>query len=261
MSPTQPIASRRERILALVRGTGYLSIDALAERLKVTPQTIRRDLNELADAGRLSRHHGGASMPSSIGNLDYDTRQAEFAAQKAAIAATVAAAIPDRSSIFLTLGTTTLAIAQALHVRRELKVVTNSLDAARALARMPGIEVIVLGGRLEARNLGISGTTTVAAIEQHRVDICVFSVGAIDAEGSLLDYHETEAAVVRAMLRRSRASMLAIDQGKFQRSASVRIGSIAAVSSVVTDRAPSLSMRKLLDASGVVLRIASGRSR
>lgn len=247
------LAARRDRILGLVRGTGYLAIEDLADRLEVTPQTIRRDLNELADAGHLVRHHGGASMPSSIGNTSYDSRRAEFPAQKAAIAKAVANLVPERSSIFLSLGTTTLAIAQALHLRRELKVVTNSLDAAQVLARRPDIEVIVLGGQLAARNLGVSGTTTALAVEQYRVDSCVFSVGGIDNDGNLLDYYETEVAVVRSMLRCARRSVLAVDHSKFGRTASVRLGSIADLTAVVTDKPLTGPIRRIVREAGVEL--------
>ena len=229
------VVARRERILELIRGAGYLAIEDLATHFRVTPQTIRGDLNLLADDGRLIRHHGGASIPSSVRNTSYADRHSEFAREKAGIGDALARWLPDRSSMFLSLGTTTLAVARALTLRTDLKVITNNLEAAQALVALPGVEVIVLGGRLEARNLGTSGTSTLVAVEQYRADVCVFSVGGVDAEGNLLDYHESEVAVVMAMMRRARKSVLALDHSKFGRTASVRIGPITAVSAIVTD--------------------------
>ena len=253
------VNDRRERILELIRGSGYLAIEDLAAHFRVTPQTIRGDLNLLADEGRLIRHHGGASIPSSVRNTSYDDRHSEFAREKAGIAERIAKWLPDRTSVFLSLGTTTLAVARALAVRQELKVITNNLEAAQALVVQPGIEVIVLGGRLEARNLGVSGTSTLAAVEQYRADVCVFSVGGIDAEGNLLDYHESEVAVVRAMLRRARKSVLAVDHSKFGRTGSVRIAAIAEVSAIVTDKALPAHMRKLVRAHPVEVLTAKAR--
>ncbi len=239
-------AARRERILELVKGCGYMPIDDLVAHFRVTPQTLRSDLNRLADEGRLIRHHGGASMPSSVTNSSYALRRTEFAREKALIAERLAQWLPDRCSLFLSLGTTMLAVAQGLKVRKELKVITNNLEAAQTLVAQPDIEVIVLGGHLERRNLGVSGTATLAAVEQYRADLCLFSVGGIDPDGSLLDYHESEVDVVRLMLQRARRRVLVVDHSKFGRTASVRVGSITEVSAIATDQAPPPGIRKLL---------------
>ncbi|MEO6407406.1 MAG: DeoR/GlpR family DNA-binding transcription regulator [Burkholderiaceae bacterium] len=256
-----PVTARRERILELIRGTGYLAIEELAARFEVTPQTIRADLNLLADAGRLVRHHGGASIPSSVRNTDYAQRHGEFAREKTRIGQRLAAWLPDHSSVFLSLGTTTLAVAHALRARSELKVITNNLEAAQVLVAQPGVEVIVLGGRVERRNLGVSGTSTLAAVEQYRADYCLFSVGAVDQDGSLLDYHEAEVAVVRAMMQRARRRVLVIDHSKFGRTASVRIGSLTEVSAIVTDQPLPPGMRALLRGHPVECIAADARPR
>ena len=254
------VNARRERILELIRGSGYSAIEELATHFRVTPQTLRADLNQLADAGLLLRHHGGASIPSSVSNSSYADRHSEFAREKKLIAGRIAQWLPDRSSLFLTLGTTMLAVAHALRVRKELKVITNNLEAAQVLVSQPGIEVIVLGGRLESRNLGVSGTSTLAAVEQYRADVCVFSVGGVDAQGSLLDYHESEVAIARSMMQRARKSVLAIDHSKFGRTASVRIGAITEVSAIVTDQALPPKIRSLLRRHPVeVLKAEGGR--
>ena len=251
-------AGRRDRILQLLRSRGYMAIDDLVAHFKVTPQTLRGDLNRLADEGRLIRHHGGASIPSSVANSAYAERRTEFAREKALLAQAVARWMPDRSSLFLTPGTTMLAVAQALHLRQGLKVVTNHLEAAQQLATHPDTEVIVLGGRLQPRNLSCSGTGTLAAAEAYRADLLVFSVGGIDAEGSLLDYHESEADVARLMFRRARQRVLVVDHSKFGRTASVRLGAITEVDVIVTDQALPAPMRRLLQGQAVQVVVARG---
>ncbi len=253
-------AARRERILELIKDRGYMPIDDLVAHFRVTPQTLRSDLNWLADEGRVIRHHGGASMPSSVTNSSYALRRTEFAREKALIAERLAQWLPDRCSLFLSLGTTMLAVAQGLKIRKELKVITNNLEAAQTLVAQPDIEVIVLGGHLERRNLGVSGTTTLAAVEPYRVDLCLFSVGGIDPDGSLLDYHESEVDVVRLMLQRARQRVLVVDHSKFGRTASVKVGSITEVSAIATDQAPPPGIRKLLRGRQVeVLKARSSR--
>ncbi len=238
--------ARRERILELVRQAGYMPIEALTSSFQVTPQTIRLDLNLLADEGRLVRHHGGASIPSSVINTDYDTRRTDFAEVKASLAQAVAHSIPDKSSVYLALGTTVLAMAHALTVRAGLKIITNHTEAAQVLAKQSGFDVILLGGRLDRRNLGATGPMTLDAVASYRPDVCLFSAGGIDAEGNILDYYEHETAVVRLMIKRSRRSILAVDHSKFGRSASVMVGHVADIDQLYTDKAPPAGIKKLL---------------
>jgi DeoR family transcriptional regulator, glycerol-3-phosphate regulon repressor len=252
-------AARRDRILELIKSRGYTAIDDLVAHFEVTPQTLRGDLNRLADEGKLIRHHGGASMPSSVNNSAYALRRTEFAREKAAIAERVAQWMPDRCSLFMTPGTTMLAVAQALRLRKGLKVITNHLEAAQALTAQPDTEVIVLGGHLQARNLSVSGTTTLAAVQAYRVDLCLFSVGGIDTDGSLLEYHESEADVARLMLQHARQRVLVVDHSKFGRTASVRIGSITEVTAIATDQALPPGLRKLLRGRAVEVLAPRGR--
>lgn len=247
MADTLTPRARRERILALIQQAGYLPIEALTSSFQVTPQTIRFDLNVLADEGRLVRHHGGASIPSSVTNTDYDARRAEFADAKASLARTVADSVSDKSAVFIALGTTMLAMANALTARKGLKVITNHVEAAQVLARQPGFDVVVLGGRLDPRNLGTTGPMTIEAVAGYRPDVCIFSAGGVDHEGNILDYYEHEAAIVRLMIKRARRSILAVDHSKFGRSASVLVGNVADIDQVVTDKSPPAALRKLLN--------------
>lgn len=251
--------ARRERIVQLLAARGYMAIEDLVAQFRVTPQTLRADLNRLADEGRLVRHHGGASMPSSVANTSYALRHSEFAREKALIGEQLAGWLPDRVSLFMTLGTTVLAAAQALAARRQLKVITNNVEAATALVEHDETEVVLLGGQLQRRNLGVSGTGTLAAVAQYRADLCIFSVGAIDAEGSLLDYHDSEVDIVRQMRRHARKSVLLVDHSKFGRTAAVRVGAIAEVDAIVTDQALPLAMRRLLRGRSVEVLASSGR--
>lgn len=249
---------RRDHIVQLLRSRGYVAIDDLVAHFNVTPQTLRGDLNHLARDGRLIRHHGGASIPSSVANSAYALRRNEFAREKGLLGQTLAAWLPDHSSVFLTPGTTTLAVAQALHLRKGLKIMTNHLEAAQVLVAHPDTEVVLLGGRLHAHNFSCSGTITLAAVEGYRADAAVFSVGGVDTEGNLLEYHESEADVARRMLQRARTRVLVMHHSKFGRTASVRLGSITEVHVIITDRPLPPSMRRLLEGHAVKVLVARG---
>ena len=92
---------RRAQIVDLVRRQGFVSIEALAQRFAVTPQTVRRDINALCDQAVLQRHHGGAALASSVENIAYLDRQVLCIEEKRRIAQLVAAHIPDHASLFI----------------------------------------------------------------------------------------------------------------------------------------------------------------
>ncbi len=242
--------------MEILRRRGYAAIDELAGALSVTPQTVRRDLQDLADEGLLRRHHGGASLPSSIANTDYALRQVENAAAKAAIGRAAAARVAEGSSVFLTLGTTVEAVAAELAGRRALRVVTNSTAAARSLGGDDGVSVQVLGGTFRPRNGGLVGALTAELAARWRCDLLVTGVGAISADGVLLDYHEEEVAVVRAMLAHARITLLVADHTKFLKTAACVVAPVAAAAVLVTDRPPPDSHAKALRRAGTEVVVA-----
>ncbi|EFF46442.1 glycerol-3-phosphate regulon repressor [Xanthomonas citri pv. aurantifolii str. ICPB 10535] len=168
--PAPALNPRQEQLVALVRQQGFAEVEGLATRFEVTPQTIRRDLTLLCDAGVLRRYHGGVSMPSSVENLAYTARKALQAREKQHIAARVARFIPDDASLFINLGTTNEEVARALLQHRGLRVITNNLNVAVMLSANPSFEVIVAGGVVRGRDQGVTGEATVELIRQFKVD-------------------------------------------------------------------------------------------
>ena len=105
---------RLEQIMEMIQKTGFVTTEQLVEKFRVTPQTIRRDLNELAGQNRLRRHHGGAGVDSSTVNTAYQDRKIMNLEAKERIAQALVEHIPDNASMFINIGTTTETIARAL---------------------------------------------------------------------------------------------------------------------------------------------------
>ncbi|CAN7313930.1 DeoR family transcriptional regulator [Aquipseudomonas alcaligenes] len=240
------LAPRQQEILDLARDRGYVSIDELAQAFAVTPQTIRRDINQLAEQGLLRRTHGGAaSESSSIQNTAYAMRAGLMRDEKQRIAETVAALIPDHASLFINIGTTTEAIARELMGHKGLKVITNNLHVAAQLADRADFEVLVAGGTVRSDG-GIVGPSAVDFIQQFKVDYAIVGISGIDDDGSLLDFDYQEVRVSQAIIDNARQVLLAADSSKFGRNAVVRLGSIALVDRVITDHAPSPALARLM---------------
>lgn len=237
---------RRDAIFEIVRRRGFVVVEALAEHFNVSSQTIRRDIKELCDANLLVRHHGGAGLPSSIVNTDYAAKRVACLAEKEAIAEAVANYLPDNVSLFLSIGTTNEMVARALLRRHGLKIITNNLHAAEILHAEAEFEVSVAGGTIRPHNGGIVGPQATRCIEQYRTDYAVIGIGAVDADGTLLDFYPDEVSVAQAMMRNSRHVLLVADHTKFSRTATVSQGNAANLSVLFTDREPPAALAGLL---------------
>lgn len=245
---------RQQSILDLVRERGYLSIEELAQQFAVTPQTIRRDINQLAEQNLLRRYHGGAAWDSSVENTAYNTRADQMRDEKQRIADAIAAQIPDNASLFINIGTTTEAIARALLGHQNLKIITNNLHVASILAGKEDFEVLIAGGTVRGDG-GVVGQAAVDFIEQFRVDFAVVGISGIDEDGSLLDFDYQEVRVSRAIIDNARQVFLAADSSKFGRNAVVRLGPISLVSRVFTDIPPPAAVARLMQQHKVQLEL------
>ena len=228
--------NRQAEIVSLAREHGRVLVDELAARFAVTPQTVRRDLNDLCDNGVLTRVHGGALIASSVANLAYEARRLVAREQKRRIGERAASLIPDNSSLFINLGTTTEEVAAALTNSSGLLIVTNNINVATALYRNPSIEVVVAGGNIRPSDGGVVGHMAVELIRHYKVDIAVIGTSAIDEEGTLLDYDAREVQVSRAIIENARRIILVTDGSKFTRRAPVRIARLDEIDTLVTDR-------------------------
>lgn len=251
-------AERHQQILEYLADKGFASTEELVGHFGVSPQTIRRDLNELAELERIKRHHGGASLLSSTVNDTYDSRKIAAREQKAQIGAAIAAEIPDGASLFIDIGTTAEAVAASLLNRHGLRVVTNNLNVAALLLKNDSFMVILAGGEVRHRDGGIIGEATQAFIRQFRMDYGILGISGIDAEdGSLLDFDYHEVRVKQAMIEHSRQAWLAADGSKFGRNAMVNLGNIAQMHALFTDREPPPTIATLLEQRNIQCHICS----
>lgn len=252
------LSPRQQQILSLARQLGSVLVEDLAARFDVTPQTIRKDLNELCDGRLLARTHGGAMLTSGVENVAYEARRQLAAQEKTVIGRRAASLIPNNCSLFINIGTTTEEVARALVHHEGLLVITNNIHVATILMPCPKIDVIIAGGEVRKSDGGVVGEAAVDFISQFKVDHAVIGVSAIDDDGALLDFDYREVRVARAILNNARHVMLVTDAMKFTRSAPVRIGHLSQVDVFVTDRSPPEPILDLCRHGGVQVEIADG---
>jgi len=235
----ESLGDRQRQILAVARAQGEVLVEPLADAFSVTPQTIRRDLNQLCEMRLLQRVHGGAKLPDGVANMGYEARRRLMVDEKKRIGDAAVALIPDDSSLFVNIGTTTEAVARSLTRRRGLLVITNNIHVINTFRPCESIKVMTAGGTVRQEDGGIVGDSTRDFIARFKVDYAVIGVSAIEEDGALLDFDPREVRVAQAMINNARKVILVADSMKFERIAPVRIGGIADVDYLVTDQHPS----------------------
>ena len=252
----QRLQPRQIDILDIARNEGRVDVERLAAHFDVTPQTIRKDLNELCELEKLQRVHGGAVFPSNTVNLAYQSRRDMASEGKMRIAAAAAEIVPNNSSVILNIGTTTEQVAYALRHHQRLMAITNNLNVALILSEAEDVEVVVTGGMVRKSDRGIVGAVAVDLIRQFKVDFAIIGASAIDDEGALLDFDYREVRVAQAIIEQARRRILVADHMKFQRRAPVQIGSLVDIDHFVTDAPPGKKIERLCQEANVQLIVA-----
>jgi len=243
MTPTP----RQSGIIQAASADGHQTIEALAERFNVTHQTIRRDVNRLANAGLIARFHGGVRLlESTTENIAYRQRQAIAAGEKQRIARAIAARVPNGCSLIMNIGTTIEAVAHELLRHNDLRVITNNLNVAALLSGNPNCEVIVAGGVVRTNDQAIMGEATIDFIRQFKVDIGLIGISGIEPDGTLRDYDYREVRVARTIIDQSRQVWLAADHTKFSRAAMVELTTLEEIDMVFTDQDPPSALSDLM---------------
>jgi DeoR/GlpR family transcriptional regulator of sugar metabolism len=232
---------RRDRILSILGEKGSVSVTELYRRLKVSRETIRRDITRLAVEHRLRKTHGGALSIDQV-EPAFVERLAVNIEGKRAIARVAAGLVPDGASLIIDSGTTTLCVAEALAPRRGLTVYTNDIHVAGRLAGRNNNKVLLLGGEVLGGEGATFGRDATQMLGHYYADFAFVGASALSADPWLMDFSR-EAAELRAeMLAQSRTAVLLADHTKFGRTAPVRVANLDQVNYVVTDLKPKGDM-------------------
>ncbi|MEG6549271.1 DeoR family transcriptional regulator [Desulfocurvibacter africanus] len=249
-------AKRHKALMDFISERGFATIEDLSRHFVVTPQTMRKDINMLAEAGKIQRFHGGAGVPLGSENILYDQRKAMFMEEKQRIGKLCAQHIPEGASLLINIGTTTEEVAKALLEHKKLRIVTNSLNVASICARNPENDVVVAGGTVRHRDHGIVGSSAERFIREFRVDYGIIGISGIDEDGSILDYDYREVAVARTIIESSRHVYLVTDNSKLGRPAMVRVGHLSELTAIFTNAPLPDRWKKLVQEAGVELYLA-----
>lgn len=239
---------RQQLILQMLKENQSVRIAELCSRLKVTRETIRRDLYEMEQQGLLKKVHGGAILAKTNVEPPYSARSVLNLAEKEAIATAAAAFVEDGDAIYIDLGTTTHLFAKHLHDKKGITVITNALMVALELSRHPDAKVIMSGGELRAGDLALSGPVARKSLENFFVDKAFIGVGGLAIESGFTDYHVGESEVRQLMLKNAKEKYALIDHSKINVTAFAKVAELSEIDVVITDaQLPQPISQRLLE--------------
>jgi DeoR family fructose operon transcriptional repressor len=241
------VDKRREDILGILKDKGKIKVTELSRLFGISEVTVRSDLTELEKEGLIKRVRGGAvGMQKAYFNMSLNDRMDIHKEQKKVIAKKAASFVSEGDTLMLISGTTTYYIALELMEIKNITVVTNSLAIARELSFSNYINVILLGGSLDAQYQFTYGDDAINQLLKYKADMMIASVDGISADKGMTTYHYLEAEITKQMIARSNRVIVAADYTKIGREGFAFIDSIEDVDLLVTDAKASKSDLKKL---------------
>ncbi|HKW08151.1 MAG TPA: DeoR/GlpR family DNA-binding transcription regulator [Candidatus Dormibacteraeota bacterium] len=252
------LAVERRRLIAdNLRVRGVVSVGEMAEALRTSEITVRRDMRAMAKDGLLVRAHGGAVLPSAIGHEpSYSEKAHQAGAEKASIARLALEMIMPGDSIVVGPGTTTLALARLLGDVQELTVVTNSLLVAQALMPSTKVEVIITGGTLRRSIHALVGPSAEDSVRALRASKTFMSGNGFTAERGLSTPSPLVAATDRALAGAAQQVVVLADHTKIGQDTMCQTVPVARVGTLITDSRADPVVLGAIREAGVDVRVA-----
>ncbi|WEH32326.1 DeoR/GlpR family DNA-binding transcription regulator [Streptomyces sp. AM 4-1-1] len=256
--------SKHERwnaLLELLATEGRLEVDETAATLEVSPATVRRDFDELAEQKMLVRTRGGAIAHGVSYELPLRYKSSRHASEKQRIAVAVAELVGEGDVVGLNGGTTTTEVARALALRAGggrrnaadapaplLTVVTNALNIAGELAVRPQVKIVVTGGVARPQTYELVGPLTAGVLKEVVLDVAVLGIDGLDPQLGVMAHQEDEAGISRLFAERAQRVVVVTDSSKLGKRAFARICGLDDIDVIVTDSAvPSDMAARLTD--------------
>ncbi|KAA3659282.1 MAG: DeoR/GlpR transcriptional regulator [Chloroflexi bacterium] len=245
-------AERHNYILNLLEKEGKVHAVALSEALQISVDTVRRDLQALADAGKVTRVHGGA-LPASPKSMDFVSRQFVSSAAKLEVAKTAVSLIQNHQVIFMDNGTTTLMLAQQLPHNLQATIVTHSLPLALAFVDYPEVDVVLVGGKLDKQERVVVGVSVVETYRRIQADACFLGICSLHPETGITVTSLEESYVKQAMIEQSSEVVALATKDKLGTVAPYRAAPIAELTHLVTETAVSITTLNPYRAAGITV--------
>lgn len=227
---------REDEILAILGEGDYATVEYLAKKMCISPSSIRRDLKNLEERGLVKRSYGGVRLADPTGKrIPFSVRSHENSPQKKQIAKAVLSKLNEGDVIFLDGSSSALCVAELLPALNGITVITNSVEIVGLLSNY-SVKVYCTGGAISAENRNVLvGGYTQEFLKNIRADVAIFSVQAVDADGSFYDCYPDEVPLRNIMMQNARLRILLCDSSKWNKTSTFYQGNIRDIDFIISD--------------------------
>lgn len=240
-------AERQAKIVEIVRRQGSVQVEDLAQSLRVSTMTIRRDLEKLQEDDLLERCHGGAVAKQEVTYADKST---SHKSEKKKLAAACRALVTAGDNIYLDAGTTTYEIAKALQDIPDIMVVTNDLEIA-GLLKNSQAELFLCGGMVQKSTGSVLGYYATQMLRDFRFDVGFFGAASINSDLEVMTPTVEKAFLKREAQSKCQKAYLVVDESKYGKQAMTKINHLSDYTAVITTKALTPEEKDKADSSGV----------
>ena len=231
---------RRNAILAKLNAEGKVIVTDLSREFDVTEETIRRDLEKLDNEGLATTTYGGAVAIQNLNiDLPFNVRKRANVERKQKIAEKIARMIHDGDYIMLDASSTAIYVAKSITNRKNITLITNSVEILVEFADKSDWKILSTGGSLKKGALSLVGASAERMIRGFHVDLAVCSSKGIDMNMGVTDSNEKDSEIKQAIFGAANRKILAVDSTKFDKISFVHVCELSDIDTVVTDEAPS----------------------
>ena len=231
------VEQRRNEIIDLIAKKGSVRVSEISQTYGISEVTIRADLEYLEGQGHLNRVRGGAVGTGKLyANMDLGERYLTNAGAKKALADLACNFIQDNDTIMMNAGTTLTYILHAIQGKKNVRIVTNSIQNAMEITSLPGFEVVLLGGEIDKKYQFTFGADAQNQLDAYHANKCILSVDGIDQKDGLSLYYSNESSIVRKMIESSDEVIVVADSTKIGKSAFSIVAPLTDMDVLVTNR-------------------------
>lgn len=233
-----------------------VTLDQLCEEFKVSKNTIRRDIDELASKGLVKKIYGGVTIPDTQSMKPFEERSISNFGLKQYIAKKAASLINDGEIIFIDSGTTTFPMVEYIQKKNNLTILTNNIEVIIKCIPHHNINVISLSGILDRKALSFTGATAVDVLQQYNISKAFLAATGISSKNGATNSSPAETAIKRTAIERSVRKYLLVDHTKFEVSSLVTYAQFDKLDAIITDQYPGKELENAILSAGCEIILA-----
>ncbi len=232
-----------------------VTLDQLCEEFKVSKNTIRRDIDELASKGLVKKIYGGVTIPDTQSMKPFEERSISNLGLKQYIAKKAASLVNDGEIIFIDSGTTTFPMVEFIQ-KKNITILTNNIEVIIKCIPHSNINVISLSGMLDRKALSFTGSTAVDVLQQYNISKAFLAATGISSKNGATNSSPAETAIKKTAIERSVKRYLLVDHTKFEVSSLVTYAQFDKLDAIITDQYPDKELENAILSAGCEIILA-----